>query len=197
MEKINLFPTTIGKFNLIDYADWVAKRYEHHMFERGQTGEIDGKVLVHLDPQMNSFMLEVNDCIDEYLCSMNVRYDIHFMKTWYAVSGEDSSVPNHCHDPAHISWVYYLDTQDPLTFTKDSQNEWFPQAFADAEKNFFNTSVWEENTKEGDLLIFPANLKHMTYNTGHRWSVAGDVLLTNPDLNKEGGLTHPQYWKQF
>jgi hypothetical protein len=113
------------------------------------------------------------------------------------VSGEDSSVPNHCHDPAHISWVYYLDTQDPLCFTKDSQNEWFPQAFADAEKNFVNTCVWEENTKEGDLLIFPAKLKHMTYNTGHRWSLAGDVLLTNPDLNKEGGLTHPQFWKQF
>ncbi len=197
MEKINLFPTTIGKFNLLDYTDWVAKRYEDHMFERGQTGEIDGKVLVHLDPQMNSFMLEVNECIDEYLCCMNVRYNIHFMKTWYAISGEDSSVPNHCHDPAHISWVYYLDTQDPLTFTKDSENEWFPHAFAEAEKNFFNTSVWEEHTQEGDLLIFPANLKHMTRNTAHRWSVAGDVLLTNLDLNKEGGLTHPKYWKQF
>ena len=69
--------------------------------------------------------------------------------------------------------------------------------FADAEKNFSNTSVWEENTQEGDLLIFPANLRHMTYNTGHRWSLAGDVLLTNLDLNKEGGLTHPRYWKQF
>ena len=22
MEKINLFPTTVGKFNLIDYTDW-------------------------------------------------------------------------------------------------------------------------------------------------------------------------------
>ena len=81
METINLFPTTVGRFNLINYTDWVAKRYEHHMFEHGQTGEIDGKVLVHLDPQLNSFMLEVTDCIDEYLCAMNVSYDIHFMKT--------------------------------------------------------------------------------------------------------------------
>ena len=64
-------------------------------------------------------------------------------------------------------------------------------------ENFNNTSVWEESTKEGDLLIFPSSLNHMTHNTGHRWSVAGDVLLTNPDLNKEGGLTHPRYWKQF
>ena len=54
-----------------------------------------------------------------------------------------------------------------------------------------------ENTQEGDLLIFPANLKHMTHNTEHRWSLAGAVLLTNQDLNKEGGLTHPRYWKQF
>ena len=152
MEKVNIFPTTIGRFNLRHHTDWVARRFEHHMFKRGQTGEIDGAVLVHLDPQLNSFMLEVNDCVDQYLESMNVEYNIHFMKTWYAVSGEDSSVPNHCHDPAHISWVYYLDTQDPLCFTKDSQNEWFPQAFADAEKNFVNTSVWEENTQEGCLL---------------------------------------------
>ena len=93
--------------------------------------------------------------------------------------------------------MYYLDTKDPLCFTQDNPNEWFPQAFADTKKNFFNTSVWEEHTQEGDLLIFPANLRHMTYNTGHRWSVAGDVLLTNIDLNKEGGLTHPKYWKQF
>ena len=81
MEKINLFPTTVGKFNLIDYTDWVAKRYEHHMFNEGLTGELNGKVLVHLDPQLNSFMLEINDCIDQYLASMNVEYNIHFMKT--------------------------------------------------------------------------------------------------------------------
>ena len=197
METINLFPTTVGRFDLIDYADWVAKRYEYHMFDHGLTGEIDGKVLVPLDPQLASFFMELNDCVDEYLCAMNVSYDIHFMKTWYAVSGEDMSVPNHNHAPAHVSWVYYLDTQDPLTFTKESQNEWFPHAFADAEKNFNNTSAWEENTKEGDLLIFPSTLKHMTRNTGHRWSLAGDILLTNQDLNKEGGLTHPQFWKQF
>ena len=89
MEKINLFPTTIGRFNLRQYTDWVAKRYEHHMFNEGLTGELNGKVLVHLDPQLNSFMLNVNDCIDEYLESFNVEYNIHFMKTWYAISGED------------------------------------------------------------------------------------------------------------
>ena len=108
METINLFPTTVGKFNLIDYTDWVAKRYEHHMFNEGLTGELNGKVLVHLDPQLNSFMLEVNDCIDQYLASMNVEYNIHFMKTWYAISGEDCSVPNHCHDPAHILSLIHI-----------------------------------------------------------------------------------------
>ena len=108
MEKVNIFPTTIGRFNLRHHTDWVARRFEHHMFKRGQTGEIDGAVLVHLDPQLNSFMLEVNDCVDQYLESMNVEYNIHFMKTWYAVSGEDSSVPNHCHDPAHILSLIHI-----------------------------------------------------------------------------------------
>ncbi len=42
MEKINLFPTTIGRFNLRQYTDWVAKRYEHHMFNEGLTGELNG-----------------------------------------------------------------------------------------------------------------------------------------------------------
>ena len=56
MERINLFPTTVGKFNLLDYTDWVAKRYEHHMFNEGLTGddlvdaEITGQQLLN-DPK--------------------------------------------------------------------------------------------------------------------------------------------------
>ena len=90
-----------------------------------------------------------------------------------------------------------METQDPLHFQADAPNEWFPQAFADLEKTFNNTTVWAEPTEPGDLFIFPSKLHHHTFNTGPRMSLAGDVLLTNPDLNREGGLTHPKYWKQF
>ncbi len=194
---INIFPTSIYKYSLPEYVRWISRRWEHHRFNQGLTGELDGKVLVHQDPQLASFFCEVNDHIVEYMDSMNCFYDVHFMKTWYAVTDEERSVPDHCHDPAHISWIYYVETQDPLHFQADAPNEWFPQAFADLEKTFNNTTVWAEPTEPGDLFIFPSKLHHHTFNTGPRMSLAGDVLLTNPDLNREGGLTHPKYWKQF
>tara|TARA_B100001996_G_scaffold380160_1_gene367124 strand:+ start:249 stop:839 length:591 start_codon:yes stop_codon:yes gene_type:complete len=194
---VNLFPTCLYKADLPEYVQWVSRRYDHHEFNEGLTGELDGQVLVHLDPQLASFFFEISDHVHKYLAEMKCVYDVHFMKTWYTITDQDNPVPSHCHDPAHISWVYYLEADDPLCFSNDSPNEWFPEAFAHTEKNFFNTSVWEENTAPGNLLIFPAKLRHHTYNTGPRFSLAGDILLTNTDLNREGGLTNPKYWKSF
>ena len=173
------------------------------MLFRSLTGELNGKVLVHLDPQLNSFMLEVNDCIDQYLASMNVEYNIHFMKTWYAISGEDCSVPNHCHDPAHISWVYYIQTPgDPIVFHKKNSNEWFGDAFKFSNHyTYTNMEGYAINPKAERLVIFPGSLEHYTTaepRKHRRISLAGDVILTLKDrTNSESGLLSPQFWKHF
>ena len=194
---INLFPTTIYRAEMPEYVNWVKSQFKNHRFTEGLTGELEGKVLVHQDTHLASFFVEVNEHVRNFLDDMNCNYDAHFMKTWYAWSTEVKPVPNHHHAPAHMSWTYYLEGTDPLVFTQDSKNEWFPEAFAHVEKNFFNSTAWQENVEPGTLLIFPSHLHHHTYNTGNRGCLAGDILLTNNNLNTEGGLIHPQYWKQF
>lgn len=196
---VNLFPTSIYKAEMPEYTNWVEKRWTEHRFNTDEslTGEMEGQVLVHHDSYLTSFFVELNEHVKEYLETFLVDYDIHFMKTWYSVTDEKRSVPHHNHDPAHISWVYYVSGEDPLCFAKENFNEWFPEAFAGKEKNFNNGTVYQMNVKPGDLLIFPSKLFHHTYNTMPRVSLAGDILLTNKNLNTEGGLLHPKYWKQF
>jgi len=209
--KVHEFsPLVVYETEIPGFKDSLLELHSHHSFnhENGMiTGELNGKVLVHQDPNFKSFFHQVKLKVQEYMDFLSfdhTLYELNFVKSWYTVCTSKYNVPPHHHSCSHISYVYYLKTppNDPLCFRIDNPNEWFGDAFYFAFKRD-NYNGWIHTVQPSDesLLIFPGKIQHFTRGprTSERICIAGDVLLTLKEnmLDYESGLLPSKYWSQF
>lgn len=207
-----LFPTLVYQNNLDCNKEYILDVLrENNYFPSGYgTGELEGKVFLHLDQDLDYLFDTIADQVGEYLdslCILKSEYLISVTKSWVSVSGNNNFVPMHYHSCAHLTFVYYVDLEepaDPIWFCIDKNpNECFGDQLKSAwRRNSFNTNEIFFDVAEGDLFIFPGSLRHYTSPKRNqvgkrRISIAGDIILTNTKTDLESGLVPPQYWKVF
>lgn len=224
-----LFPTVIYQCKIEGHKEWkdlLLSKSKHHFDPDSKTdgvdgypltGETRGKGLIHKDEDFSMFFTEIADNIRESLESAGINsnmHELHFMKSWYTIKNYSDGMVNHSHACADLSFVYYVDLppESGIIFSIDrSPNEYFGGIYDPKSKdrshvhtlNFINACSSYLPVEEGDLLIFPGDLKHNVpreNGTGvHVRSVAGDVKISlkKEYENLETGLIHPSHWKSF
>jgi len=207
-----IFPTVVYQNNLsVDKESILsALRNNNHIPVNYGTGEMEGKILLHKDPDLEDFFDVIVNEVGEYLDCFHIlksEYLIAVTKSWASTSGNGNFVPMHHHSCAHLTFIYYVDLEspvDPIWFCVDKNpNECFGDQFKSSwRKNEFNANEVYFKVSIGDLFIFPGSLAHFTAplkgDVGKkRLSIAGDILLLNTKMDVEQGLMPPNYWKVF
>ena len=228
-----LFPTLIGEWYYerhYHFKDIFFRNVLNHIGPNGEWGENSGHIDVHHDPDFVNFFTMTSFFAKEYVSQLQVDidlWDFNLVKSWLTIS-DKWSVPNHNHEDAHLSFVYYMNIPDkipsaPIHFANmhkpnDLTGNMFhlqgDNSVMVKQWNAFNSLSWNWTPNEGQLFIFPANLRHHTQ-TGYpgandplvntveglknrRISLAGDFLLTFKE-NKaiSYGLQPVSNWKVF
>lgn len=207
-----IFPTVVYQNNIsVDNKDLLsALKDNNHIPVQYGTGELESKILLHKDPDLEDFFDVIVNEVGEYLDSFHIlksEYLIAITKSWASTSGNGNFVPRHHHSCAHLTFIYYVDLEDPVDpiwFCIDKNpNESFGDQFKSSwRKNEFNTNEVYFRVSEGDLFIFPGSLAHFTAPLNgasgkKRLSIAGDILLLNTKMDVEQGLMPPNCWKVF
>ncbi len=221
-----LFPTLVGEWfhpnpNSIKqiFFDNALRHFNEHGYSMETTGNVD----IHLDKYFDPLFDFVVDCAKEYLDTLKLDrsvFDLNLIKTWLNVITEFHT-PNHNHQDAHLSFVYYVQVPEnldkPIYFSEyNKPNELF-HGMTNAnitDWNIWNSPTWFFKPKEGQMFMFPGKLYHYTggYGSGQpdsgcktiedfkprRISIAGDFLLTyNRRVGRAYGIQPVSNWRQF
>jgi uncharacterized protein (TIGR02466 family) len=143
--------------------------------------------------------------------------ELYIQRAWPVVSRHQQDVGVHCHNPAHISAVYYVavpesgsDESGCLTFLDDArQNEISPGLGSEntdiiATWNTLNQDQALYSPLEGRLILFPAKQRHgvtMNHTEGLRVSLSFDIVLTATPGTAAGTYEFltppPNQWRRF
>jgi uncharacterized protein (TIGR02466 family) len=161
----NIFPTTIGIFNLerdltqeeLDFLNNQDKRSN-----AGNTTSVDNYVLRKENlKDLNSFFLEsVNKYFDELY---KPKYDssLYITQSWVNYTEQKQWHHKHQHPNSFISGVFYVNAdiaKDRIYFYRDhyDQLKIIPREF-----NITNSDSWWFEVGTGRLILFPSSLTHM------------------------------------
>jgi uncharacterized protein (TIGR02466 family) len=161
----NIFPTTIGMFNLerdltkeeLDFLNNQDKRPNS-----GNTTSIDNYVLKKESlKDLNSFFVEsINKYFDELY---QPKYDasLYITQSWVNYTEPRQWHHKHQHPNSFISGVFYVNadiTKDRIYFYRDryEQMRIIPREF-----NVTNSESWWFEAGTGRLILFPSSLTHM------------------------------------
>ena len=187
MQIRSVFPTAIGVDQLdqnthVQFKEIFTQNAMRHVLRSGETGEDNGMIDIHLDPNFKPVIDYVHDRFIDYLNVFNVNtgmYDFNYVKAWMQVLREYETPP-HTHSDSMYTWIYYINVpKNPLTAKllcvenpiasmspfMNNANEGYPTMFSYIDNknlNAFNTMVETFETHEGTFLIMPAHLKHWT-----------------------------------
>lgn len=165
MNFYNIFPTTIGMFNLerdltkeeLDFLNNQDKRPNS-----GNTTSIDNYVLKKESlKDLNSFFVEsINKYFDELY---QPKYDasLYITQSWVNYTEPRQWHHKHQHPNSFISGVFYVNadiTKDRIYFYRDryEQMRIIPREF-----NVTNSESWWFEAGTGRLILFPSSLTHM------------------------------------
>lgn len=104
-----------------------------------------------------------NNYVDNVL---EVENQFYMCNSWCTIQKKDEFHPAHVHANAIFSSVFYFETDDTsLSFESNRSKIQEGFAFEYKIKNFnvYNAAQWFLPVKQGDLLIFPAELRHRTF----------------------------------
>lgn len=230
MKYHNLFPTLVGEFNY-DYPFQFKEKFFANAMkyydENGKTGELTGHVNIHFDSELQELFDFVGESARSYLSALSLKnelYDLNMIKTWIS-SIKEEHIPLHSHGDAQLSFVYYVHIPDnidkPIVFMNERPpNELYFGIYGDAgwenvnEWTYYNSQTWVSRPVDGQLFVYPSNLKHYTNGDGsgtqdepvrtsfdlekRRVSIAGDFILTYKDkAAKCTGLQPVSNWKVY
>ena len=222
-----IFPTLVFEDYYEDnqkFLNTICKTWSDH-YTDGYTNELTGDNDLHLDIRYKDLYTHMTKSIQKYLHTSGIMYenfDINFVKSWFN-SLDSATTPLHSHADAHISIVYYVNTpedakQDIRFFSFDKDRQAFEGLFAynSYEYNQFNGLIYNIQTYQGQIVIFPARLPHDTYGDGKvsgalempvtdvqgllkkRICIASDVVLTYKEKQiKSGGIQPVKNWRTF
>jgi uncharacterized protein (TIGR02466 family) len=112
-------------------------------------------------------MAELRQLISAHLNSYFQRiYDtanqvkLEITQSWLAVSNQGDAHHTHSHPNSIASGVVYINlaARDGINFYRDEDRQWFD--LQPRENNYYNAYSYHVETKVGDIVIFPSQIKH-------------------------------------
>jgi uncharacterized protein (TIGR02466 family) len=97
---------------------------------------------------------------------LEVENQFYMCNSWCTFQKANDFHPAHVHPNAIFSSVYYFETDNTnLQFecSKSKIQEGFSFEYKIKNFNYFNSAKWSLPVKQGDLLIFPGELRHKTF----------------------------------
>lgn len=194
-----------------------------HFNEDGFSDEMTGHVTMHHEPTLAPLykfaVQEAKKFVSTYSIDPEL-YEFNVVKSWMNVT-KNRDTQMHGHKDAHISFAYYLNVPEeanmPIIFQNyDNRHEPYSGMAKwndPSEWNLINSYTWMFDVREGQLMVFSANMIHGTFkdqsslDTGvknmaafneRRVCIAGDILLTyKVKQAKPLGLQPMENWRRF
>lgn len=226
------FPTLICDFESKTHDQFKTIFYNNlskYVHPEGIDGE-HADLFFHHNDEFEFLFKEITDFAKQYLVALDLdpeEYDLNLVKCWWQ-SLSKSHIPMHNHSDAHLSFVYYVNVPaessqlhfqtDTDRFTNDLTKGLFLDDYENKSPlktyNMFNSMSVTYESKESQVIVFPASLDHMTSIMSttegdepttdvdtikkRRISISGDFLITfkNP-RHTAMGLQPVKYWKNF
>lgn len=176
-ETVLLFPTTVAKYwrptPENEKETWF-DLYLKHSDNEGKSHDFLGFEELHLEPSVENFYSKTLKLgLDQYFNALKIMqedFDVYVTKSFFNVTTQQS-INEHDHAENHLSFVYYPHIGEGLernlmvrTNNYKHPNEPYPQFFANIVKpghwDSLNSLYMRLPVKEGDLYIFPSDLRH-------------------------------------
>jgi uncharacterized protein (TIGR02466 family) len=166
---INLFGTPVY-FNKIQINNEEKNFLINEKYERLHinNGYVSKNKLILNNKKINNLKKNIINCLNDYLYNkLKVKKKIKFklLNSWCMKHKKNDYSDEHNHPNSFISGIFYIKTNEKsgdLIFKKNHDNI-FPQTIKIEfeEFNLINSDFWYVKPKEGDILLFPSNLKHL------------------------------------
>jgi uncharacterized protein (TIGR02466 family) len=163
---IPIFPTTLYKekcsLTLTNEEMSVLSKFSGVASSLGNIQSDYSTVLEN--PALIRLKTEIQKHLDFYfrnIMKISETSDIYITDSWINYTTKNSEHRMHTHTNSILSAVYFLKVKDSvpfLTFTK--KDPYFPLDFASTEYNMYNSSEWNLEVTDGDIVVFPSNVWH-------------------------------------
>jgi uncharacterized protein (TIGR02466 family) len=180
----NIFPTTIGMFNLERDLTTEEKEFLNNQERRSNAGNTTSKDNYLLRNEnlkdLNSFFTE---SVNKYFADIyQPKYDVslYITQSWANYTEQGQWHHKHQHPNSFISGVFYVDadiTNDRIYFYRDRYDQ---IKIIPKEWNITNSDSWWFEAGTGRLVLFPSSLTHMVevkQHAGTRISLSFNTFL--------------------
>lgn len=193
IERLNLFPTAVFKFNTgrkpsAEEKDYVEECGKDTYLNVGNVVSVDRYVLDR-EP-MFGIRQSVQYALDSYLKQVyapahNVK--IYITQSWLNFTNPGQHHHPHAHPNSFLSGTFYFSAnkdQDSISFFNPLLREMMlPQETF----NDYNSERWIVPVETGDIVIFPSNLKHCVDDTVQERTLTRISLAFNTFLSGQIG----------
>lgn len=165
MNLYNIFPTTVGMFELdreLTKAeiDFVLKQEKRP--NQGNTTSVDNYVLRNKKlKELNKFIEDSVNTYFQQIYSPKTDAKMYVTQSWFNYSEKGQFHHKHAHPNSFLSGVFYIEadlTKDKIYFFKEGYSQ---IKFEPKEWNISNSDSWWFEVKTGRLVVFPSSLTHM------------------------------------
>ncbi len=202
----NLDPSEDVRSDMLNHIKIFAERHNISLNERANiTGDVLGDADIASSKEFQWLNNEISYHCKQYLSILGVNvdeYSIFAQKSWPIVCKHGGTVAPHVHPNAHLSAVYYLQS-DPETGTLEFHiSESHPLKILPVmyDDNPLNYSMVNYPAVENELVIFPSSVNHEVkpyFGKRSRYSFSYDLIITkNKGLHwdNENSVIHPNDW---
>lgn len=193
VERLNLFPTAVFKFNMGRKPNDEEKAYVEECSKEtflnvGNVVSVDRYVLDR-EP-MAGIRKSVQFALDSYVKNVHApsqSVKIYITQSWLNFTNPGQSHHPHSHPNSFLSGTYYFSAnkdQDSISlFNQNLREIMLPTE----NYNEYNSDRWIVPVETGDILIFPSNLKHCVDDTVRERTLTRISLAFNTFLSGQIG----------
>lgn len=114
-------------------------------------------------PPLSDLKTTVQEHLDDYFNSVHNtlnQVSLKITQSWLTMSRQGQSHHSHSHPNSVVSGVLYINLapQDGINFYRNDDLWWYE--LIPREHNYYNAHRYFIETKVGDLVLFPSNIKH-------------------------------------
>ena len=162
MEIINLFPTTVGVFNLNRDLTIEEKQFISYLPKRpNQLNDASIDTYLLNNNQLHDLKTFFNDCLKQYFDQVykpSMECSLKITQSWSNYCNDGGGHHSHFHQNSIVSGVFYVQTtdHDKITFHKPRE-AW---SIEPSEFNYYTAKSWWLPAKQYSLVLFPSTLEH-------------------------------------
>ena len=165
MEKIELFPTTIGYFFDKEFTDKllpIVKEYLGNLnqeeYRWGYKITYDSKQPINTDPKLSFLREKILEMCNEY-CKLTLKHCPPLgINIWFSEMTNGNTHKKHCHTNSVFSGIFYLavpENSSPIIFYDPRQHYNYVNI-----ETIVDTSQYTIEPKEGLIMVWPSWFEH-------------------------------------